>query len=47
MAAAKKRASELVALYRLEYHRSKRSEGDRALREVMVSLKKKKHRKHR
>jgi F-type H+-transporting ATPase subunit gamma len=47
MAAAKKRASELVALYRLEYHRSKRSEGDRALPEVMVSLKKKKHRKHR
>jgi F-type H+-transporting ATPase subunit gamma len=47
MAAAKKRASELVALYRLEYHRSKRSEGDRSLREVMASLKrKKKTKKH-
>ncbi len=47
MAGAKKRAKELVALHMLEFHRAKRSEGDRRLREVMVSLKKKKHRQHR
>ena len=44
MAVAKKRASELLNDYRLEYHRAKRSESDRRLREVLVSLKKKKHR---
>lgn len=44
MAGAKKRASELVALYKMEYHRSKRSENDRRMREIMVSLKKKKQR---
>ncbi|HET9721513.1 MAG TPA: F0F1 ATP synthase subunit gamma [Candidatus Saccharimonadales bacterium] len=44
MAVAKKRANELVALYKLEYHRSKRAEGDRGLREVMISIKKKKRR---
>lgn len=42
MAVAKKRANELVLLYSLEFHRAKRSESDRRLREVMVSLKKKK-----
>jgi F-type H+-transporting ATPase subunit gamma len=42
MAAAKKRAWELLNYYKLEYHRAKRSEGDRRLREVMVSLKRKK-----
>ncbi len=42
MAVAKKRATELVSSYLLEYHRAKRSESDRRLREVMVSLKKKK-----
>jgi F-type H+-transporting ATPase subunit gamma len=42
MATAKKRASELVALYQLEYNRAKRSENDRQMREVMVSLKRKK-----
>lgn len=42
MAVAKKRAGELLADYRLEYHRAKRSESDRRMREVMVSLKKKK-----
>lgn len=42
MAVAKKRAGELVNDYKLEYHRAKRSEGDRRSREVMVSLKKKK-----
>lgn len=41
MAVAKKRAGELLGDYRLEYHRAKRSESDRQLREVMVSLKKK------
>lgn len=42
MAVAKKRAMELVDLYKLEYHRSKRSDNDRQMREVMVSLKRKK-----
>lgn len=42
MATAKKRAWELLNYYQLEYHRSKRSESDRRLREVMISLKKKK-----
>lgn len=41
MAVAKKRATELLFDYRLEYHRAKRSESDRRLREVMVSIKKK------
>ena len=44
MAVAKKRAGELLSDYGLEFHRAKRSESDRQLREVMVSLKKK--RKH-
>jgi F-type H+-transporting ATPase subunit gamma len=44
MAVAKKRAGELLGDYMLEFHRAKRSESDRRLREVMVSLKKK--RKH-
>lgn len=44
MAAAKKRAGELVDSYKLDYHRAKRSESDRRLREVMVSIKKKKQR---
>jgi F-type H+-transporting ATPase subunit gamma len=43
MAGAKKRAFELIALYRLEYHRSKRGESDRRLREVLTAIKKKKH----
>lgn len=42
MAVAKKRASELVDAYKLEYHRAKRSESDRRSREVLVSLKKRK-----
>lgn len=42
MASAKKRAIELVNLYKLEYHRSKRSESDRRLREVLTAIKKKK-----
>ena len=44
MAVAKKRATELLYDYRLEFHRAKRSESDRRLREVMVSIKKKKAR---
>lgn len=43
MAVAKKLALEMLLNSNLEYHRSKRSESDRRLREVMVSLKKKKH----
>lgn len=42
MAMAKKRALEMLLNSNLEFHRSKRSESDRRLREVMVSLKKKK-----
>lgn len=40
MAVAKKRASELVGDYMLEFHRAKRSESDRRMREVMISIKK-------
>jgi F-type H+-transporting ATPase subunit gamma len=47
MAGAKKRAFELIALYNLEYHRSKRSESDRRLREVLTAIKKKKHKQDR
>lgn len=42
MAVAKKRANELLDDYSLEFHRAKRSESDRRLREVMTTLKKKK-----
>lgn len=45
MAVAKKRAGELLTDYMLEFHRAKRSESDRRLREVMISLKKKRTRK--
>ncbi len=45
MASAKKRAQELVSLMALDFHRAKRSEGDRRLREVMVSLKRKRRSK--
>jgi F-type H+-transporting ATPase subunit gamma len=41
MAVAKKRANELLFDYKLEFHRAKRSESDRRLREVMIGLKKK------
>jgi F-type H+-transporting ATPase subunit gamma len=43
MAQAKKRANELLTDYKLAFHRAKRSESDRQLREVMVSIKKKRH----
>jgi len=42
MTVAEDRATELLGEYRLEYHRAKRSESDRRLREVLVSIKKKK-----
>lgn len=41
MTTAEKRASDMAAEYRLEFHRSKRAEGDRRLREVLVGIKKK------
>lgn len=41
MAVAKKRAGELVGDYMLEFHRAKRGESDRRMREVMISIKKK------
>jgi ATP synthase F1 gamma subunit len=44
MVMAKKRASELILLYKLEFHRAKRGESDRRAREVMVSLMKKRKR---
>lgn len=44
MAAAKKLAWEMVMLKKLEFHRSKRSESDRRLREVLTAIKKKKRR---
>ncbi len=44
MAIAKKRAGELLGDYQLEYHRAKRSESDRRMREVMISLKEKRKR---
>lgn len=47
MAGAKKRAMELVSFYKLEFHRAKRSEGDRRLREVLTAIKKKKKREGR
>ena len=41
MAVAKKRAGEMIDDYMLEFHRAKRSESDSQLREVLISLKKK------
>lgn len=45
MAVAKKRAGEMLDDYTLEFHRAKRSESDRRMREVMTSLKKKQRQK--
>lgn len=39
MAVAKKRAGEMLGAYNLEFHRAKRYESDRRLREVLISLK--------
>ncbi len=41
MTVAEDRAGELLGEYKLEFHRSKRSESDRRLREVLVGIKKK------
>lgn len=41
MTVAEDRAGELLDEYKLEFHRAKRSESDRRLREVLVSIKKK------
>ena len=41
MTVAEDRAGELLGEYKLEYHRSKRAENDRRLREVLVGIKKK------
>ena len=41
MTVAEDRAADLLGEYKLEYHRAKRSESDRRLREVLVSIKKK------
>lgn len=41
MTVAEDRAGELLDEYKLEYHRAKRSENDRRLREVLVGMKKK------
>lgn len=41
MTTAEKRASEMAGDYKLEFHRSKRAENDRRLREVLVGIKKK------
>lgn len=44
MASAKERATELLALLNLDFHRAKRSESDRRMREIMTALKKKRQR---
>jgi F-type H+-transporting ATPase subunit gamma len=41
MTVAEDRAGELLGQYKLEFHRAKRSESDRRLREVLVGIKKK------
>ncbi|HET8883892.1 MAG TPA: F0F1 ATP synthase subunit gamma [Candidatus Saccharimonadales bacterium] len=41
MAVAKKRAGELIDDFTLDFHRAKRADSDRQLREVLISLKKK------
>lgn len=42
MTVAEDRASDLLGEYNMEYHRAKRAESDRRLREVLVGMKKKK-----
>lgn len=44
MAVAKKRAGEIYSGFMQEFHRAKRSESDGRMREIMVSLKKKRQR---
>lgn len=45
MAVAKKRAGELLGEFTLEFHRAKRAEADRRLREVLIGIKKKRRMK--
>jgi len=47
MAGAKKRAWELMNYYKLEFHRSKRSENDRRSREVLIGIKNKRKKQAR
>ena len=42
MTVAEDRAGEMLGEYKMEYHRAKRAENDRRLREVLVGMKKKK-----
>lgn len=42
MTVAEDRAGDMLAEYKMEYHRAKRAENDRRLREVLVGMKKKK-----
>lgn len=42
MTVAEDRAGDLLSEYKMEYHRAKRAENDRRLREVLVGMKKKK-----
>ncbi len=44
MVLAKRRALELMTGYRLDFYRAKRGESDKRLREMLVGLKKKRHR---
>jgi F-type H+-transporting ATPase subunit gamma len=44
MAIAKEHASQLISQYQLEFHRAKRFESDRKMREVLISLKEKRKR---
>lgn len=41
MSVAKKRAGDILGEYTLEFHRAKRAESDRRLREVLIGIKKK------
>ena len=41
MTVAEDRASELLRDYTMEFHRAKRAESDRRLRETLISIKKK------
>ncbi|HEX5797515.1 MAG TPA: F0F1 ATP synthase subunit gamma [Candidatus Saccharimonadales bacterium] len=42
MAVAKQHASDLLSDYRLEFHRAKRADSDRRMREIMIGIKRKK-----
>jgi len=46
MTSAEKRANDMLGDYTLEFHRSKRAESDRRLREMLVGIKKKRREKN-